>query len=46
MADRISLVHRDGSPHQHFDLDHLHSKSAQFAIETIQAPLEATDELE
>ena len=46
MADRISLVHRDGSPHQHFDLDHLHSKSAQFAIETIQAPLEATDEPE
>ncbi len=45
MADRICLTHRDGDPRQNFDIEHLYSKAAQFAVETLQSPGEDTDSL-
>ena len=46
MADRISIIHRDGAPRQIFDIDRLHSKAAQFALETLHVPIESNDALE
>jgi hypothetical protein len=46
MADRISITHRDGAPRQIFDIDRLHSKAAQFALETLHGSIESNDTLE
>jgi len=46
MADRISIRHREGAPRQIFDFDHLYSKAAAIALETLQGPIESSETLE